>query len=88
MKPIQKINKKFIRSKNNVKDRYWANSLYAIEEEYVPTSLLEQVEQADMQNAQQQDNNNNENNNENNNGNNNENNNGNNNGNSSNNLTL
>ena len=40
MKPVEKINKKYMKS---VKDRYWASSLYAIEEEYVPTSLVENI---------------------------------------------
>jgi hypothetical protein len=37
MKPIEKINRKM---KKLIKDKYWQNSLYVIEEEYVPASLV------------------------------------------------
>ena len=42
MKPVERINKKFIKDRS-IKDKYWASSLYAIEEEYVPTSLVQNL---------------------------------------------
>lgn len=40
MKPIQPINKTI---KNRIKNKYWSHSLYVIEEEYVPSSLMESL---------------------------------------------
>ena len=40
MKPIEKINKKL---KTIIKDKYWNSSLHAIEQEYVPASIIENL---------------------------------------------
>lgn len=38
MEPVTKINRKLGKK---IKDKYWQSSLYAIEEEYVPASQVE-----------------------------------------------
>lgn len=53
MKPISAINKQYIKAAN-IRDRYWASSLYAIEEEYVPTSLIENMSQIPEEGSKQQ----------------------------------
>ena len=40
MKPVEKINPKL---KKIIKDKYWHSSLHAIEEEFVPASIIENL---------------------------------------------